>query len=39
MKHLKPINRKAARVEETTERDVVALQRTGAPQPAHFPIG
>jgi hypothetical protein len=49
MKHLKSINQKAARVERfvkeqaavaATEGDVVALQRTGAPQqPGHFPLG
>ena len=39
MTHLKPINRKAARVERATEPDVVALQRTGLPLLPHFPIG
>src|SRR5690349_13866044 len=39
MTHLKPINRKAARIERTTEPDVVALQRTGPPLLPHFPIG
>ena len=40
MKHLKSVNRKADRIEKATEQpDVVALQRTGVPQQAHFPIG
>jgi hypothetical protein len=39
MKHLKPVNRKAVRIQQTTEKDVVALQRTGVPQAPHFPIG
>src|SRR2546427_10078263 len=40
MTHLKPVNRKAVRVEKATEQpDVVALQRTGLPQTPHFPIG
>ena len=40
MKHLTPVNQKAARVERATEpHDVVALQRSGAPQTPHFPIG
>ena len=46
MKHLKSVNRKAARIEEATLRqaqggpdDVVALQRTGPPQNPHFPLG
>ena len=40
MTHLKAINRKAARVEQATAPDVVALQRTGPTLlPPHFPIG
>jgi len=40
MKHLKSVNQKATRVEKATEQpDVVALQRTGLPAQAHFPIG
>jgi hypothetical protein len=43
MTHLKPVNRKAARIERATDHDVVALQRRGgaapAPQLPHFPIG
>jgi hypothetical protein len=51
MKHLKPINQKAVRVERfvkerqaaaplATDEDVVALQRTGPPQQTgHFPLG
>ena len=47
MTHLKPVNRKAMRVEEASAPrataegvgDVVALQRTGIPQLAHFPLG
>jgi len=47
MKHLKSVNRKAARVERATSslppaagsQDVVALQRTGLPQHPHFPLG
>jgi len=44
MKHLKSVNRKAARIEEATlpqgeAGDVVALQRTGQPQNPHFPLG
>ena len=39
MNHLKSVNRKAVRVERATEPDVVALQRTGVPQAAHFPLG
>jgi len=39
MNHLKAVNRKAARVEQATEPDVVALQRTGLPLLPHFPIG
>ena len=48
MKHLKSVNRKAARIESATnpesripnpEGDVVALQRTGLPQNPHFPLG
>ena len=44
MKHLKSINRKAARIERfvEAEEDVVALQQGGPPQQPpqpHFPIG
>jgi hypothetical protein len=40
VKHLKAINQKAARIEEATDKDVVALQRTGPPQQnPHFPLG
>ena len=39
MTHLKPINRKAVRIEQATATDVVALQRNGVPQAPHFPIG
>ena len=39
MKHLRSINRKAARIERATEPEVVALQRTGVPLAPHFPIG
>jgi hypothetical protein len=44
MNHLKPVNRKAARIERATEQDVVALQRRGGgaaglPQLPHFPVG
>ena len=44
MNHLKPVNRKAVRIERVTERDIVALQGQGGPpqQPApapHFPVG
>ena len=39
MKHLKSVNRKAARIEQATARDVVALQRGGVPQMPHFPLG
>ena len=43
MTHLKPVNRKAARIERATDHDVVALQRRGGggalPQQPHFPIG
>jgi hypothetical protein len=40
VKHLKAINRKAARVEtEVSERDVVALQGTGPSQGPHIPLG
>jgi len=39
MNHLKPINRKAARIELATDHDVVALQRNGLPLLPHFPIG
>ena len=40
MTHLKPVNRKAARVKHATEPDVVALQRNNTPPAqAHFPIG
>jgi hypothetical protein len=39
MNHLKAVNRKALRIERATGQDVVALQQTGAPQPAHFPLG
>jgi len=49
MTHLKPVNRKAVRIEEATavrepappgsDLDVVALQRTGLPLLPHFPIG
>jgi hypothetical protein len=39
VKHLKAINSKAGRVEQATEPDVVALQRTPQPQAPHFPIG
>ena len=31
MTHLKPVNRKAARIERATDNDVVALQRRGGP--------
>ena len=39
MTHLKPVNRKAGRVQRATEPDVVALQRNAPPVQAHFPIG
>ena len=39
MTHLKPVNRKAVRIEEATAPDVVALQHTGLPLLPHFPIG
>jgi hypothetical protein len=42
VKHLRPVNRKAERVEEAVRHDVVALQRTGPPQQPdapHFAIG
>ena len=39
MNHLKPINRKAVRIERATDHDVVALQRTTPPLLPHFPIG
>ena len=39
MNHLRAINRKAVRVQRETEPDVVALQRTGPPLMAHFPLG
>jgi len=43
MTHLKPVNRKAARIERATDNDVVALQRRGGgasvPQQPHFPVG
>ena len=42
MTHLKPVNRKAARIESATNNDVVALQHKGnpntVPQQPHFPI-
>jgi hypothetical protein len=43
VKHLKAVNRKAERVEESVRHDVVALQRRGPPQQPdaapHFAIG
>lgn len=46
MKHLRPINKKAERINQaapaippSTEEDVVALQQGGPPPPPHVPMG
>ena len=39
MRHLKPINQKAHRIETTLENDVVALQGGGPPAGPHIPMG